>query len=112
MLIIREFYSPECGRWKCTPGENSAEAREVQFMFRGMAARNGRSWKPMLPKPPLGKIDAAVAPTNSQRVFALIQTKDQGSVWRSDDGGENWHTVNYERPLIGRAGYYIRIAVS
>ena len=44
--------------------------------------------------------------------IALIQTKDQGSVWRSDDGGENWHAVNWQRALIGRAGYYIRLAVS
>jgi photosystem II stability/assembly factor-like uncharacterized protein len=65
-----------------------------------------------LPHPPVGKIDVAVAPTNSNRVFALIQTKDQGSVWRSDDAGENWKAVNYQRALIGRAGYYIRIAVS
>jgi len=65
-----------------------------------------------MPKPPVGKIDVAVAPTNSNRVFALIQTKDQGSLWRSDDGGENWSAVNYARALIGRAGYYIRIAVS
>ncbi len=65
-----------------------------------------------MPKPPVGKIDVAVAPTNSNRVFALIQTKDQGSLWRSDDGGENWSVINYQRMLIGRAGYYIRIAVS
>ncbi len=39
------------------------------------------------PKSPLGKIDVAIAPTNSNRVYALIQTRDQGSVWRSDDGG-------------------------
>lgn len=65
-----------------------------------------------LPKSPVGKIDVAVAPTDSNRVYALIQTKDQGSVWRSDDGGENWRVVNYQRALIGRAGYYIRIAVS
>lgn len=65
-----------------------------------------------MPKPPVGKIDVAVAPTDSDRVYALIQTKDQGSVWRSDDGGENWRVVNWQRPLIGRAGYYIRIAVS
>jgi photosystem II stability/assembly factor-like uncharacterized protein len=65
-----------------------------------------------LPHSPLGKIDVAVAPTNSNRVFALIQTKDQGSLWRSDDAGVHWKAVNYQRSLIGRAGYYIRIAVS
>ncbi|MFZ0332929.1 MAG: hypothetical protein WAN10_09465 [Candidatus Acidiferrales bacterium] len=76
----------------------------------------GATWKHIeghgLPKSPVGKIDVAVAPTNSNRVYALIQTADQGSVWRSDDGGENWRVVNWQRTLIGRAGYYIRIAVS
>src|SRR5215467_7143646 len=76
----------------------------------------GDTWKqvldPGLPKPPLGKIDVAVAPTNSQRVYALIQTADQGSVWRSDDGGVKWKVVNWQRALIGRAGYYINLKVS
>jgi photosystem II stability/assembly factor-like uncharacterized protein len=65
-----------------------------------------------LPKSPLGKIDVAIAPKDSRRIYALIQTADQGSVWRSDDGGENWAVVNWQRELIGRAGYYIRIAVN
>lgn len=76
----------------------------------------GTTWKRVerhgLPNPPLGKIDVAIAPTNSKRIYALIQTQDQGSVWRSDDAGENWRLVNSDRTLIGRAGYYIRIAVS
>ncbi len=65
-----------------------------------------------MPKSPLGKIDVAIAPSNSKRVYALIQTPDQGSVWRSDDGGENFAVVNWQRALIGRAGYYIRLAVN
>ena len=65
-----------------------------------------------LPKSPLGKIDVAIAPSNPQRIYALIQTKDQGSVWRSDNGGEKWRRINSQRALIGRAGYYIRLAVS
>ncbi|HXO66228.1 MAG TPA: hypothetical protein VN882_16175 [Steroidobacteraceae bacterium] len=76
----------------------------------------GTTWKRLekhgLPDAPLGKIDVAIAPTNSSRIYALIQTKDQGSVWRSDNSGEGWKLVNSDRSLIGRAGYYIRIAVS
>ena len=76
----------------------------------------GTTWKRLekhgLPEAPLGKIDVAIAPTNSARIYALIQTKDQGSVWRSNDAGKEWKLVNSDRSLIGRAGYYIRIAVS
>ncbi|MBI2221563.1 MAG: sialidase [Acidobacteria bacterium] len=76
----------------------------------------GSTWEKVLhdglPKPPLGKIDVAFAPTNSRRVFALIQTATQGSLWRSDDGGSAWTLVSRDRRLIGRAGYYIRLGVS
>jgi photosystem II stability/assembly factor-like uncharacterized protein len=65
-----------------------------------------------LPHSPVGKIDVAVAPKNSKRVYALIQTADQGSIWRSDDGGENWTHGSWQRELVGRAGYYVRLAVS
>jgi photosystem II stability/assembly factor-like uncharacterized protein len=65
-----------------------------------------------LPKSPLGKIDVAIAPTDSRRVYALIQTADQGSVWRSEDGGTTWKVGSWDRALIGRAGYYIRLGVS
>ena len=76
----------------------------------------GSKWEKIeghgLPHSPVGKIDVAIAPSDSNRVYALIQTADQGSVWRSDDGGRNWRVSNWDRSLIGRAGYYIRIAVS
>jgi len=76
----------------------------------------GETWSKVeatgLPKSPIGKIDVAVAPTDSNRVYALIQTKDQGSLWRSDDGGRGWRVVNWSRELIGRAGYYIHLRVS
>jgi photosystem II stability/assembly factor-like uncharacterized protein len=65
-----------------------------------------------LPHGPVGKIDVAPAPSNSKRVYALIQTADQGSIWRSDDGGQNWTSGSWQRELIGRAGYYIKLAVN
>ncbi len=65
-----------------------------------------------LPHSPLGKVSVAVAPTDSNRVYALIETRGQGSFWRSDDGGNNWYRTSYDRTLIGRAPYYGTIAVS
>jgi photosystem II stability/assembly factor-like uncharacterized protein len=77
---------------------------------------NGSTWSHIeghgMPHSPVGKIDVAIAPSDSNRVYALIQTPDQGSLWRSDDGGANWRVVSWDRALIGRAGYYIRLAVS
>jgi photosystem II stability/assembly factor-like uncharacterized protein len=76
----------------------------------------GATWKkadhPGLPKPPVGKIDVAIAPSDSKRMYALIQTANQGSLWRSDDAGVSWKAVSWDRRLIGRAGYYIRVAVN
>jgi photosystem II stability/assembly factor-like uncharacterized protein len=86
----------------------------------------GRSFSkithPGLPKSPYGKTDVAIAPSDGQRMYALIQTgssgvkgmksEAQGSLWRSDDGGATWNNVSWDRRLIGRAGYYIRVRVS
>ncbi|HVD90724.1 MAG TPA: hypothetical protein VNC21_00525 [Vicinamibacterales bacterium] len=65
-----------------------------------------------MPKPPFGKVDVQIAPSDSKRMYALIQTADQGSVWRSDDTGATWKVVSWDRSLIGRAGYYIRMVVN
>jgi photosystem II stability/assembly factor-like uncharacterized protein len=103
------------GMWRVemhTYGEFSGGAGSGIFVSHDGGTKWSRIEGHGLPHTPLGKIDVAVAPTNSNRVFALIQTKDQGSLWRSDDGGDHWRAINYQRALIGRAGYYIRIAVS
>jgi hypothetical protein len=77
---------------------------------------------PGLPRSPYGKTDVAIAPSDGNRMYALIQTgsdgvtelksEAQGSLWRSDDGGQSWRNVSWDRRLIGRAGYYIRVRVS
>ncbi|NQW03418.1 MAG: sialidase [Acidobacteria bacterium] len=75
----------------------------------------GATWSKVesgMPRSPVGKIDVAIAPSDSSRMYALIQTADQGSLWRSDDGGNTFNVVSWDRSLIGRAGYYIRLGVN
>ena len=99
------------GTWQVT-GRTWAELSGGPGSGVYLSHDNGRTWQHLtngLPESPLGKIDVAISPANPQRMYALIQTKDQGSVWRSDDGGSNWKVVSHDRNLIMRAGYYIRI---
>ena len=104
---------PAPGRRRCTPTACTAAAPAALSTSPTMPAPTGRKLEGHgLPHSPVGKIDVAIAPTNSKRVYALIQTADQGSIWRSDDGGETWTNGSWQRALIGRAGYYIHLAVS
>lgn len=61
------------------------------------------------PEGTLGIIGVTVSPINNQRVWAIIENKDKGGLYRSDDGGETWNQVNSERKLRQRAWYYTRI---
>jgi len=107
-ILLAGMWQVEMHTW----GEVSGGPGSAVYLSKD----GGTKWTKLeghgLPKASLGKIDVAIAPTNSERYFALIQTKDQGALWRSDNAGETWQAVNYQRQLIGRAGYYIRIAVS
>jgi photosystem II stability/assembly factor-like uncharacterized protein len=75
----------------------------------------GTSWTHLtghgLPEPPIGKTAVAVAPSNPLRVYALLETGQRGSLWRSDDGGEKWKRVNASRLLNERPHYYTRMLV-
>jgi photosystem II stability/assembly factor-like uncharacterized protein len=76
----------------------------------------GMRWKRLtkedgLPESPLGKVAVAVAPSDSQRVYALIETGDKGSLWRSDNGGTKWKQVSTSRLLNERPHYYTRMLV-
>jgi len=57
----------------------------------------------------LGVIGVTVSPINSQRVWAIVENKDKGGVYRSDDGGSTWSHINDSRALRQRAWYYSKI---
>ena len=57
----------------------------------------------------LGIIGVTVSPVNSSRVWTIVENKDQGGVYRSEDGGETWNKINDSRSLRQRAWYYSRI---
>ncbi len=75
-----------------------------------------------LPEKPVGKVAVAVAPSNPDRVYAMLETGDgipwegreteDGQVWRSEDGGRTWALITRNRNAMGRPHYYSRVVVS
>ena len=61
---------------------------------------SGGGW----PTGPLGRISLATVRKNGRlRVYAVIDSKANGGLWRSDDGGAHWRRVNSEKAY---ASYY------
>ena len=113
------------GMWQFeihTWGRESGGPGSGLFMSRD----GGVTWKRLtgsgLPTRPVGRIAVAIARTNPNRVYAMIETGDgvpwngketeRGQIWRSEDGGETWRMINTDRNAMGRSHYYSRMAVS
>ncbi len=98
-MLIRTW-----GKWSGGPGGSLHVSRD-----------GGTTWKRLegsgLPKTEIGKVGLAVAPSDSSRIYALIETKDEG-LWRSDNGGNSWTLVNRDHALLNRPLYYTRLVIS
>jgi photosystem II stability/assembly factor-like uncharacterized protein len=74
----------------------------------------GKTWIKLsghgLPSGTLGKVGVAVAPSDPNRVYAIIESH-QGLLWRSDDGGDTWHYVTSNTLLDQRPFYYTHLYV-
>ncbi|MGH8278268.1 MAG: WD40/YVTN/BNR-like repeat-containing protein [Gammaproteobacteria bacterium] len=77
----------------------------------------GTTWKQLtdgLPTEGVGKIGIAVAPTDPNRVYAIIGTKTQdggGGLYRSDNAGATWTLADSDPRIWGRQWYFGRVTV-
>ncbi len=98
--VIRTPYSMESGGdgsglWKSTDGGES---------WTNISTNKG------LPKGVWGIVAVAVAPSNTDKIYALIENKD-GGLFMSNDGGETWTLNSSDNNIRQRAWYYSKIFV-
>ncbi len=79
-----------------------------------MTHNGGKDWERIRPKDgipegKLGRIGLAIAPSDPDRVYALIESQNN-ALYRSDDGGQNWKMVN-DDDIGGRPFYYADLRV-
>jgi len=74
----------------------------------------GATWQHLqgngVPSDGLGRMGIAVAPSDRNRVYLIVDAKD-GGLYRSDDAGNTFHRADNEKRIWGRGWYFGGIAV-
>jgi photosystem II stability/assembly factor-like uncharacterized protein len=74
----------------------------------------GTTWTPVrgsgFPSDGVGKIGLAVAPSDPNRVYAIVDAK-AGGLYRSDDAGATWRLIDKDPRLWQRGWYFCHVAV-
>jgi photosystem II stability/assembly factor-like uncharacterized protein len=73
----------------------------------------GNTWQQLtngIPTEGLGRIGISVAPTNRNRVYAIVDAK-AGGLYVSSDAGATWSLVSGDKRIWGRGWYFNKVTV-
>ena len=96
------------------PWENGAWQGSGSGLYK--STDGGTTWKPLTKGLPtaeqgLGRIGVTVAPSDSKRLYAMVDAPRLGGVYRSDDAGDSWKRVNTEPRVWGRGSDFAEVKV-
>jgi len=82
----------------------------LYISFDGGNTWSKKTEKDGLPKGDLGRIGLAIAPSDPNRIYALVEAQ-KNALYRSDDGGFKWQKINDKDEIGNRPFYYSDIFV-
>ena len=97
------------------PWENGAFSGPGSGVFK--STDGGTTWQPIMTGLPtfaddgLGRVGLAVAPTNPKRLFATVEARTRGGLYRSDDAGARWSLVNADPRVTERGSDFAEVKV-
>ena len=97
------------------PWENGAFSGPGSGLFK--STDGGSTWRPIGRGLPtfaadgLGRIGITVAPSNGQRLFATVDAREKGGLYRSDDAGETFTLINADARVTARESDFAEVKV-
>ena len=108
-IVYADLWAGRQGPW-----ENGAWNGPESGLFK--STDGGTTWKKLTNGLPtaqqgLGRIGFAIAPTNSNRVYATVESPRFGGIYRSDDAGESWKLLTNDNRYFGRSSDFAELKV-
>jgi len=108
-VLFADMWEHQEGPW-----ENAKFSGPHSNLYK--STDGGNTWRKItegLPtvKEGLGRIGVAIAPSNSNRMYATVDAKENGGIYKSDDAGESWELVSTDYRLWGRGSDFAEIKV-
>ena len=85
----------------------SEDAGKTWTLLTDPSLNNGLPGKQLL-----GRIDVDISSVNPQVIYAMIESQEEGELWRTDDGGDTWNMVSDNPGINNRPFYYTTLSVS
>jgi len=101
--------------WTFRSGGESPTAPSASALM--VTRDGGRTWNEVTPgsnkgfaQKPYGRIAVSVAPSDSRRVYAFVESP-QSALYVSDDGGATWEARDRSQWMVWRPFYFARMTV-
>jgi photosystem II stability/assembly factor-like uncharacterized protein len=108
-IIFADLWEHREGPW-----ENAGFSGTNSGLYK--STDGGNTWRQLSKGFPtaaqgLGRIGVGIAPSNSKRMFATVDSRENGGLYRSDDAGESWSLMSKDRRLWGRGSDFAEVRV-
>jgi len=108
-VLFADMWEHQDGPW-----ENGSFSGPNSGLYK--STDGGTTWRKLEKGLPtaqqgLGRIGVGISPSNSKRMYATVDAREKGGIYRSDDGGESWNLIHSDRRLWGRGSDFAEIRV-
>lgn len=96
------------------PWENASFSGTNSGLYK--STDGGSTWRQLTTGLPtatngLGRVGIGISQSNPKIIYATVDARQLGGIYRSEDGGESWLRINEDRRLWGRGSDFAEIKV-
>ncbi len=108
-IVYADLWAGRQGPW-----ENGAWQGLESGLFKSVDG--GTTWKKLTKGLPtaeqgLGRIGFSIAPSDNNRMYATVDSKQEAGFYRSDDAGESWYKLTDDERIWGRGSDFAECKV-